>query len=113
VEWDYGEYEGVTTADIRLDRPGWSLWTDGVPGGEPVEAVGQRVDRVIARARSAGGDTLCFAHGHVLRVLAARWIGLTPAGGAAFALGSGSLSVLGWDRETPVINCWNVTSSPG
>jgi broad specificity phosphatase PhoE len=107
VEWDYGDYEGRTTADIRVERPGWSLWKDGVPGGEDVEDVGRRVDRVIARARQADGDVALFAHGHVLRILAARWVELEPADGRRFALDPATVSVLGWERETPVISRWN------
>ena len=107
AEWDYGEYEGLTTAEIRARRPGWSLWNDGVPGGEHPTDVGRRADRVIGRARSAGGTTACFAHGHLLRVLAARWVGLPPIGGRLWALGPGAMSLLGWERETPVIETWN------
>ncbi len=81
MEWDYGAYEGLTTPEIRERHPGWSLWNDGVPEGERAAQVGERVDRVIARAKAVGGDTLCVAHGHVLRVLAARWLGLPPIGG--------------------------------
>lgn len=106
-EWDYGEYEGQTTDEIRQERPGWSLWADGVPGGETAADVGRRADRVVSRAQAVEGDTLCFAHGHFLRVLAARWTGLPPAGARLFALAPGSLSVLGWERETPVIVRWN------
>jgi len=112
MEWDYGDYEGRTTNDIRQSRPGWSLWTDGVPNGETAEEVGRRVDRVIDRARAVGGDTLCFAHGHVLRVLASRWVGLPSTGGAYLSLDAGSLSVLGWEREVPVICRWNEESPP-
>ncbi len=107
MEWNYGDYEGRTTLEIRRERPGWSLWVDGAPGGEAAAAVGRRVDRVVERARSAGGDTICFAHGHVLRVLAARWLGLPPIGGRLFVLDAGSLSVLGWDREVPAVIRWN------
>lgn len=107
LEWDYGEYEGCTSEEIRRQRPGWTLWTEGVPGGETAADVGRRADRVVARARAVGGDTLCFAHGHVLRVLAARWTGIPPVGGRLFALDVGSVSVLGWERETPVIARWN------
>lgn len=107
VEWDYGEYEGRTTEEIRRAHPGWSLWADGVPGGETAADVGRRADRVLARARTAEGDTLCFGHGHLLRVLAARWTGLPPAGGRLLALAVGSVSALGWERETPVILRWN------
>jgi len=107
VEWDYGAYEGRTTPEIRQDEPGWTLWADGVPGGETAGEVGRRVDRVVERARAAAGDTLCFAHGHVLRVMAARWVGLPPAGGRLFGLEAGTISVLGWEREMPVIDRWN------
>jgi len=107
MEWDYGEYEGRTTAEIREERPGWSLWRDGAPGGETSDEVGARVDRVIAEARSAGGDVLLFAHGHLLRVLTARWLGLEPAAGRFFALDPATLSTLGFERETSVIRLWN------
>jgi broad specificity phosphatase PhoE len=107
MEWDYGDYEGLTSTQIREQRPGWTLFADGVPGGERASEVGQRVDRVIARARATEGDTLCFAHGHVLRVLAARWVGLPPAAGRLWVLGPGSLGVLGWEREIPVVSRWN------
>jgi probable phosphoglycerate mutase len=107
AEWDYGEFEGRTTEEIQSERPGWTLWSEGVPGGERAAEVGRRVDRVIERARGAEGDTLCFAHGHVGRVLAARWVGLPPVGGRLFAFGPGAVGVLGWEREVPVIECWN------
>ena len=107
MEWDYGASDGVTTVDIRKERPGWTVWADGVPGGESVAEVGARADRVIAEARAAGGDVLLFSHGHLLRVLAARWVGLAPVDGRRLALGPGSVSVLGWERETPVIVTWN------
>jgi broad specificity phosphatase PhoE len=106
-EWDYGAYEGRKTVDIREERPGWSLWRDGVPDGETADEVGSRVDRVIADLRSAEADVLIFAHGHVLRVLAARWVGLGPEEGRLFALDPATLSVLGYERETPVIRLWN------
>jgi probable phosphoglycerate mutase len=106
-EWDYGEYEGRSTAAIRVERPGWSLWTDGVPGGEDITAVGRRADRVIARLRAANGDALVFAHGHVLRVLAARWVGLPPTDGMRLALEPARLSTLGYEREVAVISEWN------
>ena len=106
-EWDYGDYEGRRTVDIRKERPGWTLWTDGVPGGEAVEDVGRRVDRVLDAARDAGGDVALFAHGHVLRVLGARWIGLAPEYGGRLKLSTATLSVLGWERETPAVERWN------
>jgi broad specificity phosphatase PhoE len=107
LEWDYGAYEGLTSAEIRDERSGWDLWVDGVVDGEGAADVGRRVDRVIERARLVQGDTLCVAHGHVLRVLAARWLGLPPVGGRLFALGTGTVSILGWERETPVVILWN------
>jgi broad specificity phosphatase PhoE len=107
LEWDYGDYEGRTTAEIRAEVPGWFLWTDGAPGGEDADAVGARVDRVIARLRAASGDALVFAHAHVLRVLAARWIELPPAAGGRFALDPARISVLGYEREVAVVQEWN------
>jgi probable phosphoglycerate mutase len=107
LEWDYGAYEGLTSAEIREERPGWDLWFDGVVDGEGAADVGRRVHRVIERARLIQGDTLCVAHGHVLRVLTARWLGLPPVGGRLFALGTGTVSILGWERDTPVVTLWN------
>jgi broad specificity phosphatase PhoE len=106
-EWDYGDYEGRTTADIRADCPNWSLWTDGCPGGEKATEVGSRVDRVIARVRQVDGDVVLFAHGHLLRVLGARWVGLPPADGRLLALSTAGLCVLGFERETSVLEQWN------
>ena len=108
MEWDYGEYEGRTSDDIRTERPGWTIWTDGVPGGETAADVGRRADRVIERARSEDGDVVCFSHGHLLRVLAARWVGVPPAGGRILSLKAGAVSALDWVRETPVVSLWNV-----
>jgi broad specificity phosphatase PhoE len=110
LEWDYGEYEGLTTKQIREQRPGWVLWRDGCPGGETAAEVGERVDPLVAELLQARGDVALFAHGHVLRVLAARWLGLRPGDGALLALDTGTLSALGWERETAVIRRWN--SSP-
>ncbi|HEX3979583.1 MAG TPA: histidine phosphatase family protein [Acidimicrobiales bacterium] len=107
AEWDYGAYEGITTSEIRARRPGWDLFADGVPDGETTEDVARRVDRVIERIRSSGGDAACVAHSHVLRVLAARWIGLHPSFGRSLVLDPGSLSELGWEREHPVVVSWN------
>ena len=107
-EWDYGIYEGRTTAAIRAERPGWSLWRDGAPEGETAQDVGKRADRVIAQLRSIAGDVAVFGHGHSLRVLAARWVGLPPATGERLALDTATVSVLGHERETPVIRSWNV-----
>lgn len=106
-EWDYGDYEGLTTADIRAHRPRWSLWTDGCPNGESAAQVGNRADTVIADVRAGAGPVVAFAHGHLLRVLASRWIGLPPADGALLALETASISVLGYERETPVVRRWN------
>jgi probable phosphoglycerate mutase len=107
-EWDYGEYEGMTTLDIRRERPDWWLWRDGCPGGERPEQVGARADRVLERLRSAGGEAVVFAHGHILRVITARWVGLDVVGGARFALAAGGVGVLGFERETEVLRRWNV-----
>jgi broad specificity phosphatase PhoE len=106
-EWDYGAYEGRTTLEVREDVPGWTLWRDGVPQGETIDEVAARVERVIAELRSVEGDALLFAHGHVLRVLAARWLALDPQAGALFALDPATISILGYERETSVIRLWN------
>ena len=106
-EWDYGEYEGLTTPEIRERRPDWNLWRDGCPDGETPSQVGGRADRVLARLREAGGDRAAFAHGHILRVLTARWLRMEVAAGARFALGAGGVSVLGYERETEVVVHWN------
>jgi probable phosphoglycerate mutase len=109
-EWDYGAYEGQTTSDIRTERPGWSLWDDGAPGGETAEDVGRRADRVVATARAADGDVLAFAHAHVLRVVGARWLGLAPDSGRLLVLDPATVSVLGWEREVAVVTRWNDTA---
>ena len=106
-EWDYGEYEGLTTAEIRQARPEWRLWRDGCPGGEGAADVGARADRLVAELRTLDGDAAVFAHGHILRVLAARWLELGPERGASLALSTGAVSVVGWERENPVIWGWN------
>lgn len=110
VELDYGEYEGLTTAEIREQREGWEVWRDGTPGGETLEAAGTRADRVIARLQHEQGDVAIVAHGHILRVLTARWIGLEPHWGGAFPLETGALCLLGHEREKPAILRWNATS---
>jgi broad specificity phosphatase PhoE len=107
LEWDYGDYEGITTEEIRETRPDWYLWRDGCPGGETADQVGVRVDRVIAEVRRLDGDAALFAHGHVLRVLGARWVLLPSEDGGRFALSTGTVSTLGWERETPVLWRWN------
>ena len=109
LEWDYGEYEGLTTAHIREERPGWFLWRDGCPGGESATAVAGRVDPLLESLRSAPGDVALFAHGHLLRVLAARWLGLGAEAGALLALSTATVSVLGYEREIAVIRSWNVS----
>jgi probable phosphoglycerate mutase len=112
-EWDYGDYEGLTTAQIRDRRPDWSLWRDGCPGGESAADVAGRVDRVITRSRDVDGDVLAFSHGHLLRVLAARWVDLPPEDGALLALETAAVSVLGWEREQAVVRRWNWTQPSG
>ncbi|HEU4349231.1 MAG TPA: histidine phosphatase family protein [Actinoplanes sp.] len=110
AEWNYGEYEGITTREIRTMRPGWSLWTDGCPGGETPEQAGARLDRVLARARASleRGDVAFVAHGHCLRVCGARWVGLPPKDGGLFKLDTATLSTLGFEHEvTRVILTWN------
>ena len=108
VEWDYGRYEGLTSAQIGAKQPNWSLWRDGGPGGEQAADVGRRADRVIAEVRGVDGDVLIFAHGHILRVLAARWLDEPPEGGRHYMLQTGTLSVLSYEHADPVIRQWNV-----
>ena len=107
MEWTYGAYEGHTTAQIREEVPGWIIWKSGVSGGESADQVGARCDRVIARCSNVEGDVALFAHGHVLRILAARWLGLPAMGGRYLALDTASLSVLGHEHEARVIRNWN------
>jgi probable phosphoglycerate mutase len=109
VEWDYGAYEGKRTADIRAARPDWNLFRDGCPDGETAVDVGARADRVLARVRASAGNVLLFSSGHILRVLAARWLGLPPEGGRFLTLGTAGVSILGFehDRSEPVIALWN------
>lgn len=107
VEWDYGRYEGMTTKQITETRPDWSLWRDGCPGGEKAADVGRRVDRVIAEIRGTDGDVLIFAHGHVLRVLTACWLGELPETGRHYMLQTASLCVLGYEHSDSVIRRWN------
>jgi probable phosphoglycerate mutase len=108
-EWDYGEYEGLTTPQIRERRPDWNLWRDGCPGGESPAHVGARADLVLARLAGAGGDAAAFAHGHILRVLAARWAEMEVAEGARFKFAAGAIGALGHERETRAIERWNLT----
>jgi broad specificity phosphatase PhoE len=135
AEWDYGDYEGTTTAEIHTRRPDWRLWRDGCPGGESPEQVGARLDRVLARARdlaagatigggagpsagggpgpAGGGDVALVAHGHSLRVAGARWVALPPAAGGLLALDVATLSVLGYEHGSPVLREWNGACAPG
>lgn len=115
AEWNYGEYEGRRTQDIQMERPDWRIFRDGCPGGEMLAEVGARADRVIARVRAIDGNVLLFSSGHILRVLAARWLGLEPAAGRFFLLSTASLSALGYehDRSEPVIRLWDETRHLG
>ncbi len=115
VEWNYGDYEGRRTAEIRTKRPDWELFRDGCPGGELPDRVGARADRVLNRTRSVQGDVLVFSSGHFLRVLAARWLGLEPAAGRFFMLNTASVSVLGYENSLshPAIRLWNDTRHVG
>jgi probable phosphoglycerate mutase len=106
-EWDYGSYEGLTTPEIRAGNPDWNLWRDGCPGGESPAGVGARADRVLARLCDADGDALAFAHGHVLRVLTARWLEQDVAAGARFALDAGGIGTLGFEHDNRVLRGWN------
>jgi probable phosphoglycerate mutase len=112
MEWHYGDMEGRTTAERRRDVPGWTIWRDGVDGGETLDAVAGRADRVVAelRERASDGDAVVFAHGHLLRVLAARWIGQPPLVAANLKLSTATISVLGYERETPAIVEWNISA---
>jgi len=110
-EWDYGDYEGRSTAEIQQEVPGWSLWDSGVPHGETAGQVGARAESVTERALAADADVILFAHGHILRILTARWLGLTPDGGRLFAMGTASLNTLGYEHATRVITRWNLTAS--
>ncbi len=107
AEWNYGDFEGKTTNDIRKTYPDWDIWKGPVPHGETIEQVAVRARRVIERSVAAGGPVALFAHGHILRILTACWLGLPPDGGRLFALGTGSVSRLGFERDTRVISAWN------
>ncbi len=115
VEWNYGKYEGVRTAEIHKERPDWQLFRDGCPGGESPDQVGARADRVVSRVQAIQGDVLLFSSGHFLRVLAARWLGLEPGAGRYFLLATASLSALGYEhsRSQPVIQLWDDTRHVG
>jgi probable phosphoglycerate mutase len=112
LEWDYGVYEGRTTAEIRAERPGWSVWADGAVGGETVAEVGARADALIPELEGARGDVAVFAHGHLLRVLAARYVGLPPGDGRLLGLDPATVSVLGYEHEWRVIRAWNEDATP-
>ena len=107
VEWDYGAYDSLTAADIRRERPGWTPWWGGFPGGETLEDLSVRAERVLTRVRAVDGDVALFAHGHILRIIAARWLEQPATYGARYYLATATLSVLGWERETSVIDRWN------
>ncbi len=107
AEWAYGDYEGITTEEIRRTVPGWTVWTHDTPGGETAAQVTERLDRVVERASGVDTDTLVFGHGHALRALAARWLGLPVADGRLFRLDTATISVLGYERETRVLLRWN------
>jgi broad specificity phosphatase PhoE len=115
LEWNYGDYEGRRTVEIHAERPDWQLFHDGCPGGESPDQVGARADRVVSRVRAVQGDVLLFSSGHFLRVFAARWLGLEPAGGQYFLLGTASLSALGYEHNLsePAIRLWNETHHVG
>ena len=107
MEWNYGEYEGLTSKQISEKVPGWILFRDGCPGGESPGQIGARVDRVIARVRAVDGRVALFAHGHIFRVFAARWLGLPVLAGCHFLLDTATLNILGYDREIPAVTTWN------
>jgi broad specificity phosphatase PhoE len=109
AEWDYGDYEGKTTEQIRAEVPCWSIWVSGVAHGETIEQVATRAEAVIRRATGAGGDVALFGHGHILRILTARWVSLAPQDGRLLALATATISTLGYERETRVIMQWNLS----
>jgi probable phosphoglycerate mutase len=113
IEWNYGDYEGLTPEQIHRSAPGWMIFRDGCPGGESPEQVGARVDRLIGKVRAAAGRVALFAHGHVFRVFAARWIGLPPTHGRHFLLDTSTLNILGYYRGIPAVKCWNAPIENG
>lgn len=112
-EWNYGDYEGLTSEEIELRAPGWLVFADGCPGGERPADVGARVDGVLARVREIPGNVALFAHGHLLRVLVARWLGLPAPGATQFLLDTSTLSILGYYRDIPAVKCWNAAIGEG
>jgi probable phosphoglycerate mutase len=112
-EWNYGEIEGRKTDEIRAENPDWTIWSGRIIRGESLDDVGRRVDRVIARTLAIDGDVALFGHGHCLRILAARWLGLEPKAGALFELSTATISRLGWERERRVIELWNEAAHLG
>jgi probable phosphoglycerate mutase len=115
MEWDYGLYEGRTTSDILKERPGWEMFRDGCPGGESPDDVAARADRFLARVHNVDGDVLAFSSGHMIRMIAARWLGLSPAAGRVFYCRPASVGVLGFEhdrRDQPILNLWNYVSPP-
>jgi probable phosphoglycerate mutase len=111
AEWDYGAYEGLTTGEIKASRPSWNLWRDGCPGGESAAEVGLRADRIVSELRDSEGPVAVFSHGHMLRVLGARWIALDAAHGARLGLSTAALCMLSYERGTPIIERWNDTGA--
>lgn len=113
MEWDYGDYDGLTAEEIRRERPGWTPWNGGFPGGESLDELGVRADRVLTRVRQVDGDVALFGHGHMLRIITARWLEKPPIDGSRYYLTTASLSVLGWERGLSVIDRWNETAHLG
>jgi probable phosphoglycerate mutase len=111
-EWDYGDYEGITTTEVRRERPDWTVWDGPIPSGESIDQVAARADRIVAAAQQATGDVLVFSHGHLLRILTARWLALEPEAGRLFALDPATVSVLGYEHEQRVMREWNARCSP-
>ena len=113
MEWDYGEYDGLTTVEIKEKNPGWSLWETGGPGGETPDDVARRADRVVERLRQGTGDVLVFSHGHFLRVLTSRWLGIPASAGRYFYIGTAGIGVVGYERDSPVVRAWNLAPDGG
>jgi probable phosphoglycerate mutase len=112
LEWDYGAYEGITTAEVRREHPGWTVWGGPIPDGEAIAEVGARADRIVNEVEQVAGDVLVFSHGHLLRILTARWLGLEPEAGRLFALDPATVSVLGYEHDGRVIREWNAGCVP-